>query len=544
MKKRIIMIFIALGIFSVSSCTLDLLENPNAVTQDSADPNFLLNRVQIDFANFFNGTSNVGMRLTRMLNQGANTYETAYLPQNFDGIWSNAYSNLLNDIQTVKTIAEARNLNRHMGIAKTLEAYTLMTLVDCFGDVPYSEAFNPSEFNPGKDNASAVYAKALALLSEAEASFNATNVGTPVDFYYNNNKDRWLRLINTLRLKYHLSTRLVNASASTTAINALIAQNNFLKDGDSFWFRYSRNIANPDSRHPRFVGTYLTGGGDYQSNFYMWHMTEAKGFDDPRARYYFYRQVGSNPTDVNELRCINEFAPIHYQGFQFCLPGTRGYWGRDHLDNQGIPPDGLRRTVWGVYPAGGRFDNNSFTAVNNQNLGNQGAGIQPIMNASFVDFMLAEASLFLGTSGNAKSYLQSAIQKSMDEVRGFALTSLEAGTITAYTSNANFNTSVANYLTFIGNEYDAATSNTARMRVVGREFWLALFGNGVESYNLYRRTGQPSPMQPGLFPAFGDFPRSLLYPANFVNRNNKADQKAGLKVRVFWDNNPENGWVN
>lgn len=545
MKIKIYSLLIAFSMLLVSSCELDLLDDPNAVSRENADPNFIVNRLQIDLADFFNETSEVGMRLTRMLNQDENTYEAAYFPTEFDVIWNNAYANILNDVRTLTPIAEERGLTKHLGIARTIEAYVMMTLVDYFGDVPYSQAFDPENFNPSVDSGADIYNNALALLQQAKADFAAESASNPTDFYYNGDYTKWTRFVNTLMLKLHLTRKLVDPNAGA-AINALLTEGNLIQEGDDFVFRYGRNQSDPDSRHPSFADNY-TQTSDYMSNFYMWHLTEAKEIDDPRARYYFYRQVGSNPTDINKLRCITEFPPNHYQagGFVFCLPGERGYWGRDHLDNQGIPPDNTERTTWGLYPAGGKFDDDSFSPVTPTS-GNQGAGIQPIMLASYVDFMLAEAALTTGATGAPNEYLLAAIEKNMNTIRSFALSSLDAGAIEEFEAaeERDFQAEVDNYLERIAAEYAAATTETDKMRIIGREYWLALFGNGVEAYNLYRRTGTPAPLQPGLIPNFGLFPRSLVYPSSFVNRNNTVEQKANNNVRVFWDTNPVDGWIN
>ena len=58
-------------------------------------------------------------------------------------------------------------------------------------------------------------------------------------------------------------------------------------------------------------------------------------------------------------------------------------------DNSGIPPDGNIRTTWGIYPAGGEFDANQGTSVS-LNRGGNGAGIQPIWQSAFTDFLKAE----------------------------------------------------------------------------------------------------------------------------------------------------------
>jgi Susd and RagB outer membrane lipoprotein len=75
------------------------------------------------------------------------------------------------------------------------------------------------------------------------------------------------------------------------------------------------------------------------------------------------------------------------------------------------------------------------------------------------------------------------------------------------------------------------------MNFIAREYWIAAFGNGVEAYNMYRRTGLPSGMQPTLDPNPGDFPRSWWYPQTYVTLNSNAEQKADLTTKVFWDKN-------
>jgi hypothetical protein len=336
--------------------------------------------------------------------------------------------------------------------------------------------------------------------------------------------------------------KLVDPAGSKAAIEALVTADNFLKVGDDFVFKFGTSSADPDARHPRFAGSYTSGGGDYMSTYFMWHITEQKGFDDPRARYYFYRQVTANPTNPAEIECLTQIAPPHYltANFVYCLPGQRGYWGRDHLDPDGIPPDGLKRTVWGVYPAGGRFDNNSGAPVNNPTLGAKGEGVHPIMLAAYVDFMLAEAVQTMGVAGDAKALLLSGIKKHMDYVRAFSAASQESSVINGFQATSAYNTAVTNYMAYVGNEFDAAPN---KMFIIGREYWLSLFGNGVEAYNLYRRTGQPEKMQPGLESNAGTFPRSFFYPNDYMVTNTKAVQKANQGVQVFWDKNPAgNSW--
>jgi len=550
MKRFIYALTLAAGMVFATSCTekLDeLLENPNAVNATTASPDFLLNSIQLNYQSLWYGVSDRGARLTRQINQGSALYESAYTSGSTNGTWSTAYANVLADIEFLMPLAQKSNLQRHMGIAKTIKAMVLMDLVDTYGNVPYSAALSAANFSPKTDEGATIYAAALKLLDEASAHFTATSSGgTPNDYFYGRNYTRWNKLVNTLKLRYYLNTRLVNADASKSAINALISANALIGIGDDFVFRFGTTAADPDSRHPKFAGQYTAGGGDYQSTDFMHHLTVEKGFDDPRVRYYLYRQALTNTTNVDEQECISQIAPPHYLvgNYPYCNPaGNKGYWGRDHLDPDGIPPDGLKRTAYGVFPAGGRFDNNSGLPVANPALGNKGAGIHPIMLAAYVDFMLAEAAVTLGTTGTPKTLLLSGIKKHMDYVRAFAIAGAEGATISAFEPAATFNAKVTSYLNYVGTRFDAAATNDTKMNVVGREYWLSLYGNGTEAYNLYRRTGKPNRMQPGLESITGSFVRSFLYPNNYMVTNTTAVQKKDLATQVFWDKNPASPWI-
>lgn len=551
MKRKIYSLIVAFTMVFASSCDLDLLDSPNEVTAATADPSWVLNQVQLSYAGLFDGISDTGSQLTRILSQPNVNYQNAYNNTAMNGVWTTSYATILSDIQFIENELNTpeRPIPRHVAMAKVFKAMVLMHLVDHIGDVPYSKALNASDFAPTVDSAEDVYKVALDELVAARAAFALPTAALPTDLYYNNNVTRWQRLVNTLELRYYLNTKLVN-SGSAARIAALVAEDNLLKDGDDFVFRYGTSQTNPDSRAPKF-DQYGGGGGDYQSTFYMYHLTEAKGFDDPRVRYYLYRQVTKNPTDPDKLRCLGEIAPGHYLagGFPFCLPDFsptgRGYWGRDHLNNEGIPPDGFERTMYGLYPAGGRFDDNSATPVNSPLLGAGGAGLQPIMLSAYVDFMVAEAIQTLAVPGDAKARVASGIRKHMNFVRSFSTASSQGAIVTAFQPNNIFNSLVDSYIAAVNTEWDAAPANR-KMNLIAREYWLSLFGNGVESYNLHRRTGQPDNMQPGLAVDPGLFPRSFLYPNVFtVTNKNAPPQKANLGQRVFWDTNPEgNGWIN
>ncbi|MFY7910477.1 MAG: SusD/RagB family nutrient-binding outer membrane lipoprotein [Emticicia sp.] len=538
MIKKLKISLLALCTVLVSSCELDLLDNPNAVTTNNTDINYLLNQIQVSFPGHFNQFSGADMGLIRMINQGAAFYDNAVTPGGLDGTWNTAYANILNDVKTLIPLAEKSELFVHAGVARTIRAAVLANLVDHFGDVPYSEALNAANFNPKVESGTTIYAAAIKDLDDAAANFTARSKGgLSSDLYYGGDADRWLRAANTLKLKLLLNRRLIDAAGSTAGINALIAGGKLISNNaQNFVFRFGTNLTNPDTRHPRYQGQYLpAGGGDYQSNAYMGIMYDKA---DPRIRMYFYRQTIRNSTDVNQLRCITNSKPNHYSvSDYFCVPTPVGYWGRDHLSNEGIPPDGLLRTAWGLYPAGGSYDNDAGRGVT-LGAGAGGAGIHPILMQSFVDFMLAESALTLKTTGSPKALLESAIRKSMADVRATALGTSEASKITAFEADKKivWADEVDKYVAARLADYDKATTDADRLNIIANEYWFALYGNGIEAYNMYRRTGMPRNMQPALDPNPGAFVKSFFYPTAFIARNSNAKQKANVTTPVFWDN--------
>jgi hypothetical protein len=97
------------------------------------------------------------------------------------------------------------------------------------------------------------------------------------------------------------------------------------------------------------------------------------------------------------------------------------------------------------------------------------------------------------------------------------------------------------YVNKVLTAYDNAATTQDRLNIIMKEYYLALWGNGVDAYNMYRRTNKPEYLQYVVGePNPGSFINSHLYPSVFVNRNLNAAQKANVGAQVFWDNNPPN----
>ena len=98
---------------------------------------------------------------------------------------------------------------------------------------------------------------------------------------------------------------------------------------------------------------------------------------------------------------------------------------------------------------------------------------------------------------------------------------------------------VTNYVDTVLALYDAAGSNEDKLEIVIEEFYIASFGNSVEAYNNYRRTGYPVLGQSVITNT--EFPRSYYLPSSEINSNdNPALVQKKLTDQVFWDTNPAN----
>ncbi len=558
MKHILYKFLLITALLATSSCdltNLDLLDDPNAVKPDNADVNLYFNRVQIDFAAFFQVVSNSTMPAVRMTAMTTgNIYDNAWQAESFNTHWFAAYAQLLPDMRETIRLATEQELFVHVGATKIMQAYMLMTLVDLFGEVPFSQTGQGlANDNPSADADVAVYAQALTLLNESVDDLSKTPRGTPSsDLIYGSDGSKWIKLANTLKLKYYLNTRLINTDASANVKTLLDAGGLIETSDDDFQFQYGSQRANPDSRHPYYDEHYEANNGRYMSNYFMWSLREEKSVEDPRLRYYFYRQdLDATNEDQFTLDCVTNRVdgvaqnfsnrPGHYGNQQpWCLAtnsnnpaDAKGYWGREHGNNDGIPPDGAKRTVFGIYPGGGKYDDGSGLNVKNNGAdGAGGDGIGPFMLSSFVHFMRAEAALVLNTGESARDLLLSGVSSSIQKVMTY---SDEIGDVTNVPTDSVINL----YTDAVLALYDGASNDADRLNVIMKEYHIALWGNGIEAYNAYRRTGLPNNLQPTREVNSGNFPRSMLYPADYVNLNSKAEQKVITK-QVFWDNNPVN----
>ncbi len=571
-KNKLVILFSLFLFISCETFDLNQTEDPNAIAIENLEYELAFNYIQLQLPEFVNSANSFTQRVTRqMAMTSGNTYDNAFQPVNFNSNWSTAY-NLLNAIKFMEPKAAAKNDKYVIGAARVIRCYVLATLVDMYGDIPYSEALagNANLF-PKFDSSKDVYKGILSELNEAITILqNSQGKGDKVvDLYYSGQAD-WIRLANTIRLKMLVTSRLASSeigiSDAKTEIESILNSGNYINDSSQdFKFQYASSRLTPQSRHPQYYDMYESNGGSYIANYMFWTMTTEKEFApttnglgnsanyDPRTGFYFYKQVNPASSVIDEFNFPGRSRPDHYDSDQYksfyntnsntnkaCYgfsnwvqqtndPATGGYWGRDHGNADGIPPDNELRSVTGLYPIGGAIGDPGSVQTDGTK-GALGRGIMPIILASYVKFLKAEAMLTLGVAGDPKQEMLDAISTSIDKTINF----LPDYTRPAVVNTALLQTQKTTYLNFISTKYNSLTTNNQKLELIIKEYFIASWGNGIEPYNNYRRTGFPSNFQPTLEPVSGAFYSTALYPLSSQQNNPNTPNNTRLK-KVFWD---------
>jgi hypothetical protein len=569
--------------YSCDTVELEILTSPNALSVDQADPDLLLNSMQLSYRSSQRTFQANSAELGRISYMFGRNYLENYGPGTLTNSWNSYYSNNLTNLESIIALNANpdKDLSYHIGMGKTMQAHTLMQLVDFLGDVPFSEAGNPDEFpKPKVDDDEVVYAAAIAMLAEAKTLFQGTTgIGTGTDLFYGGDASKWIKLVNTLQMRANLTTK--NYAAVVSATNLIASAD------DDFQFNYGDNVLSPDTRHPNYASDYTSSGANiYQSNWLISTMVGQYGdlsaSTDPRRRYYFYRQNWRTPgsyalyEDVNgafgpagsiyisngagdgeTLSCSLQDTPTHLQftpDEEIWCSMPLGYWGRFHGNDEGTPPDNFTRTAVGVYPSGGSFDGradafpyvgDSPTATFGQavGLGNggAGAGMDPIYLSSYVDFMKAEANLALGNTAAAATHLEDGMTKSIAKVQSFG--ALDAS---ADFSQAPSAATVTDFIAAKVAEFNAAAASTSldasgfptakdKLDILGEQYFVAIYGGAGDAFNFIRRTGYPRTISRSIDGNADAFPRTVLYPGSEVSSNSNILQKTDLSTTVFWD---------
>ena len=350
-----------------------------------------------------------------------------------------------------------------------------------------------------------------------------------------------------MKLKLLVQSRLAKDKIEnwSTELSSLLAEDNFIGDGEDLQFPHSSAKAPMDERKPWFVDEYEGGQKSVwispwlyevmSGNSYNFKENPFKGISDPRTNYYWFNQLtatadASNRTDYRDGAFVS-----------IMMGSNSGYTSNTQESSM---------TTLGIYTVGGKYDNGTGGKIG----GNSGNGIAPdkMLQAYSVPFMKAELVLAGEMPGNAADFLSEGIRASMAHVN--SVTEASDPTAPALTDAA-----VDEFVGKVNVKYNAAANDDKKMEIVMTQKWVANFFNPIEAYNDIRRTGYPvlfkgdennmawTPYTQTVEAVEGltsynlvsllDFPRILWYPNTEVTVNPNLSNKDRIvsEKAVFWD---------
>lgn len=198
-------------LLSVSSCKKDLEEinqNPNA--SQNAQPDYLLTAATKATVDTYWGTANNMDASLLFVQHWAKIQYTdpdryIYTNTAFQELWSVGYSRSIVNLNQIIKLADAQANPNYKGVALVLRSWVFCLLTDNYGDVPYKQAANISEYlTPTYDKQRDVYFALLDDLKNAQTALTATGSTIAGDVIYNNNISLWKKFANSLRLRIAL----------------------------------------------------------------------------------------------------------------------------------------------------------------------------------------------------------------------------------------------------------------------------------------------------------------------------------------------------
>ncbi|MCB0619756.1 MAG: SusD/RagB family nutrient-binding outer membrane lipoprotein [Saprospiraceae bacterium] len=229
-KFLIILTVLALA-FSLPGCQ-DFFEDVNVDPNNPVEvtPNVILPQVQVRLAWTIWGE---GSRFLGILTQHVDGIARQFFvfqqyelqPDDMDSFMGdNLYSGVLMDNRQLMQLADENGYHYYAGIARALEAYTMLFMTDTWGDLPYSEAFKGVEnLQPKFDPQEQIYNAVFTRISEARTLLSGEEgpVATTNDLIYNGDPAQWLKFLNVLEARAHLHLAARDGGSYGKALAAL-----------------------------------------------------------------------------------------------------------------------------------------------------------------------------------------------------------------------------------------------------------------------------------------------------------------------------------
>lgn len=375
-----------------------------------------------------------------------------------------------------------------LAIAQVQKVLIFSRLTDAYGDIPYTEAgkgYLEGIRFPKYDKQSDIYANMLSTLENAASVLSKGGVNSygTADLYFGGDDVKWAKFANSLMLR--LAMRMVKvdpASAEKWAAKA-IAGGVMTSNDDDVYVKYENSS---DDHGPKVnpLTKSFTSRAANQVKISATFFNYLKSHNDPRISVLCSTVDGKTDPALQSGQGINDFSKTAANS----KPNIHIFGGSGVI----------------VYDA-------------------------PLFFQTYaeVEFMEAEAAVRWGLAGgDAAKHYNAGVKAAMEQLALYG----PYGVISS--------TDIDNYLT--ANPFDP----TKALEQINDQYWVATFGNSLESFSNWKRSGYPQLVPLNIAAALtgGEIPRRFTYPASekINNPDNVADAISNmggdkLTTRMWWD---------
>jgi hypothetical protein len=492
-KIKVSILAVSIGVL-LGGCKksfLDINQNPNGPTESSITPDLALaptltaaagrNASSYDFCHRWMGAWSASGSFSRA------TVEMSYNITNDFGsaVWNGVYYTV-SQLKSIEKKAAELDWKFYQGISIIMQAHEVGVLVDFYGNVPYSKAWDLSgNIRPAYDKGEDVYKDlipkidaGLALIKAAELDKNIKTT----DILFKGDKTLWAKFANTLKLRLLLHTYKTTTFDIPAEIAKIVAeQSGFLGDG---------------------VGAIAQPGytADKPNPYYNAHFFAISGSENDTY----------NRANNFSLNLMKNLSDERYKVLYRPAKSLPGEW---------------RGTDYGQIP---------LDDVNSDRTSGTGYGI--VANASGSMWVMTSVeAMFLRAEATARGWLTDVDAKTAYEnavKASFTYLGVPGAAAAATTYLSGVDTKVA---------WPAAGSLEDKIAVIAWQKYFALNGiQGNEIFTDYRRLDVVQPPL-SLAPERGSntIPIRLLYPQSEYNFNKENVGAEGtvsqFTTKIFWD---------
>lgn len=269
MKKYFYTAFLALLVmWGCESNWIDINQDPNNLGElPNSDALIPISEVSIANTTMGWDMGFAGGYWSQYMAQNYNASQFKFLEEYSETEFETAYIELtagtLNDLKTIKEIAQEIGDDGSYLLAEALSIYTWQLVTDTWGAVPYFEALQGDEevLSPAFDSGEVIYDDLLDRVNALlERDFSDVTINEEKDFLLGGDVAKWIQFTNSLKLK--LMMRLSETSKYNNAeVLAFVESANFLSESAQIDGSIFEN--KDGKRHP--MAEFDEGGANYLS---------------------------------------------------------------------------------------------------------------------------------------------------------------------------------------------------------------------------------------------------------------------------------------